>query len=65
LPSTSGPVSSAVQAVDDAAGTNLSGPTGGASGAVDGAASQAGGAVNGVRDRVLGGAGRAGSLLGR
>jgi hypothetical protein len=77
LPSTSGPVADAVQSIDNAAGTNLSGPAGGAAGAVDGAASQAGGAggaglggraggaVNGVRDRVLGGARSAGSLLGR
>ncbi len=49
LPSSSGPVTSAVQSVDHAAGTNLSGPTSGATGAVDGAATgaldQAGGAV--------------------
>jgi hypothetical protein len=78
LPSTSGPVTNAVQSVDNAAGTNLSGSAGGAAGAVDGAVNQAGGSagraglgrraggvVNGVRDRVLGGAGSAGSLLGR
>jgi hypothetical protein len=73
LPSTSGPVANAVQSIDNAAGTNLSGPAGGAAGAVDGAARQAGGAgggglggaVNGVRDRVLGGAQQAGGLLGR
>jgi hypothetical protein len=78
LPSTSAPVTDAVQGVDAAAGTNLSGPTGGATGAVDGAANQAGaaaarpglggqagGPVSGVRDRVLGGGGPAGSLLGR
>jgi hypothetical protein len=77
VPSTSGPVGGVVQVVDNAAGTNLSGPAGGAAGAVDGAASQAGGAgraglgggagraVNSVRGRVLGGAGPAGSLLGR
>jgi hypothetical protein len=78
LPSTSGPVTSAVQSVDNAAGTNLSGSAGGAAGAVDGAANEAarstgrtglggraGGAVNGVRDRVVGGVRSAGSLLGR
>ncbi len=77
LPSTSGSVADAVQGVDNAAGTNLSGATGGATGAADGAANQAGGApgrsglggqaggaVRGAADRVLG-SGRAGSLLGR
>ena len=70
LPSTSGPVTGAVQGVDNAAGTNLSGPTGGATGTVDGATNQAGtaagqasGAVSGVTDR-LGGGGPAGTLLG-
>jgi hypothetical protein len=47
--STSGPVSQAVQGVDNAAGTNLSGPTGGVTGAVDGAAT---GAVNQVGGAV-------------
>jgi hypothetical protein len=78
LPSTSGPVTSVVQTVDDTVGTNLSGSAGGAAAAADGAAGQvarsagrgglggrARGAVNGVRDRVLGGVGSAGSLLGR
>jgi hypothetical protein len=77
LPSTSGPVTDVVQGVDSAAGTNLSGPAGGAAGTADGAANQAGGAagraglggpaggaVRGVTDRALGGGGLAGSLLG-
>ena len=50
LPSSSaGPVTNAVQGVDNAAGTNVSGPTSGVTGAVDGAATgalnQAGGAA--------------------
>ncbi len=49
LPSTSGPATSAVQGVDTAAGTNLSGPTRGVTRPVDGvgtgALNQAGGAV--------------------
>ena len=49
LPSTSGPVTNAVQGVDTAAGTNLSGPTRGVTRAVDGvgtgALNQAGGAA--------------------
>lgn len=78
LPSTSGPVTDVVQSVDNAAGTNLSGSVGGAAAAVDGVANQAarsagraglggraGGAVNGVRDRILGGGGPTGGLLGR
>ena len=44
-PSGSGPTSGAVQGVDNAAGTNLSGPTSGVTGAVDGTAT---GAVNQV-----------------
>ena len=69
LPSTSGPVTNVVQGVDSAAGTNLSGPAGGAASAADGAVNQAGGAVGrvggavrGVTDRALGSG--AGSLLG-
>ena len=41
LPSTSGPITDAVQDVDSAAGTNLSGPSRGVTRAVDGAASGA------------------------
>ena len=51
LPSASGPVTNAVQGVDGAAGTNLSGPTRGVTRAVDGVA---GGALN----RAGGAAGR-------
>ena len=43
LPSTSGPVTDVVQGVDNAAGTDLSGSTGGVTGAADGGVS---GAVN-------------------
>ena len=53
LPSTSGVTTDAVQGVDDAAGTNLSGSTGGVTGAADGGVSSA-------LDRVGRTAGRAG-----
>jgi hypothetical protein len=51
-PSTSGPATDAVQGVDNAAGTNLSGPTNGVTGAVDGAATNLPGATNGVTGTV-------------
>ena len=63
LPSTSGPITNAVRDVDATAGTNLSGPSGGVTRAVDGAAS---GALNqGGRAAGRPGLGtRAGSAVG-
>ena len=53
LPSTSGPATDAVQGVDNAAGTNLSGSTGGVTGTADGE-------VSGPLNRAGGAAGRVG-----
>jgi hypothetical protein len=53
LPSISGPATDAVQGVDNAAGTNLSGSTGGFTGTADGE-------VSGALNRAGGAAGRAG-----
>ena len=71
LPSTSGPTTNAVQGIDSAAGTNLSGPTRGVTRPVDGvgtgALNRAGGAAGRPRLGTQAGSaagGIAGSALG-